>query len=206
MYQCPHAQVADQATLLALMRAHPFATLVTIQDGVPVADHVPLVAELEDGRVVITGHVARVNPAWRADAALAVFHGPHAFISADWYEEADTVPTWNYQVVHARGALQPVSDAVGVQRALDLLADLLEPQAAWRQRLSPQVAGGFKAAIVAFRIVVDDLRGIAKLSTHHPVARRRRTIAALRASGQPDGPAIAAAMEATLGDPPAVGG
>ncbi len=201
MYQCPNAQVADQAPLLALIRSHPFATVMTTRDGVPTADHVPLVATVEDGRVVLTGHVARVNPLWRATEALAVFHGPHAYISADWYAEPDTVPTWNYQVAHARGALRVVADAPGVQRALDLLADLMEPQAAWRGRLSPAVAAGFQQAITAFRIEVADLRGVAKLSTHHSSARRRRTIAALRASGQPDGPAVADAMEATLGGP-----
>ncbi|MBA3938188.1 MAG: FMN-binding negative transcriptional regulator [Planctomycetes bacterium] len=204
MYQCPNAQVDDQAKLLGLIHAHPFATVLTVQDGVPTADHIPLVAEIDaqSGRVALIGHVARVNPLWRATTALAVFHGPHAYISADWYAEPNTVPTWNYLAVHARGPLVVIDDDAGVSAALDRLAERMEPAATWRAGLAPEVAAGFRTAIVAFRIVVEDLRGLAKLSTHHPVARRQRTIAALRTSGQPDGPAIADAMAATLEERP----
>ena len=198
MYQRADAQITDPVQLLALMQSHPFATLITLHDGVPAADHLPLLSEWRDGQFIISGHLARANPGWQADSALAIFTGPHAFISADCYDDPDTVPTWNYLAVHAQGPISIIDIDQGVQALLDRLSNRLDLQGRWRQHLSQAVAASFRAAIVAFEIRVMTCRGIAKLSRHQPPERRRRTIAALRSDTQPGAAAIAAAMEETL--------
>lgn len=100
-----------------LMRAHPFATLVSSATGQLSADHVPLVIHPEASEHgVIRGHIAKANPLWRetqgddAISVLAIFQGPQSYVTPSWYPSkaahGKVVPTWNYVVVHARGALQ----------------------------------------------------------------------------------------------------
>jgi len=96
----------DQATLVAFMRAHSFATLVSVVDGTPFATHLPLVISEESGQILLVGHLAKANPHWRALTAsdsLVIFQGPHAYISPSLYEKRESVPTWNYIAVHAYG-------------------------------------------------------------------------------------------------------
>ncbi len=116
MYLPKHFEQTDAEALLGLMREHPLAALVSVQDGAPTADHLPL--EFDAATQTLRGHVARANPLWRVAAeqpVLAVFTGPQAYVTPSWYpSKAAThkvVPTWNYTVVHAHGVLRVVEDA-----------------------------------------------------------------------------------------------
>jgi transcriptional regulator len=102
-----------------LMRAHPFATLVSLQLGALSADHLPLVLHPEfSNNGTLRGHIAKGNPLWENHAgrmeALAIFQGPNAYVTPSWYpskkQHGKVVPTWNYAVVHAFGDLQFVED------------------------------------------------------------------------------------------------
>ncbi len=121
MYTPAQFKVEDVGEAHALMRAHPFAILITQgADGV-VATHLPTVLKTGDGAGVlgrIECHLARPNQQWKTftpDAeALLIFQGPEAYIRPGWYpskaEHGKVVPTWNYAVVHAYGRLEPVHD------------------------------------------------------------------------------------------------
>ena len=55
--------------------------------------HLPLLLDRARGASgALLGHVARANPHWRQLEAqpgvLAVFHGPHAYVSPSWYAAA----------------------------------------------------------------------------------------------------------------------
>ena len=94
------------ATLHAFIRQNSFGTLVSEQDGELVASHLPFLLDPERGPYgTLVAHMARANPHWQAfdgDAeALAIFQGPHAYISPSWYATEQSVPTWNYTAVHA---------------------------------------------------------------------------------------------------------
>ena len=98
--------------LHALMVAHPLAALVTMGGAGLIASHIPMVIESDGSELgVLKGHVSRANTQWKdltpAVDALAIFAGPHHYISASWYpgkhENGEEVPTWNYAVVHASG-------------------------------------------------------------------------------------------------------
>src|ERR1051325_4993135 len=106
----------DPALLHELIRQYNFGILVTQHDsssssgqGVsPFAAHLPFLVDAKRGpHGTLVAHMARANPQWRdfADGreALAIFQGPHAYISPSWYDEPVSVPTWNYAVVHAYG-------------------------------------------------------------------------------------------------------
>ncbi len=200
MYLPSHFAVTDPARMMALMRAHPFAVVVGDPGGGDQAAHVPLIADRQgDGdaaRIVLHGHVARANPIWRASRALAVFRGRHAYISAAWYGEADTVPTWNYQAVHVAGTLTPIDDAATERAWFERLGAEHDPLAArWWADLSSTAFDQLRQATVWFGIDGERVDGKFKLSQNHTPVRRARAMAALRAAGGEDRCAIAQAME-----------
>lgn len=202
MYLPKHFAETDRSALLALVRAQPFATLVTMDAGLPQVGHLPLIAEERaDGSLVLRGHLAAANPQLQhGGPALAVFHGPHAYISAAWYEADDTVPTWNYQVVHARGTLRADRDPAALDTLLDHLAAAVEGPAAarWQARLGGAMRSRLLGQIVAIELRVDELIGKSKLGQNQTPERRVRAATALRKLGGDDHLAVAAAMERTL--------
>ena len=193
----------DTADLVAFCRAHPFATLVAEgADGLE-AQHLPVLTDLQDGRVVLRAHAALADPLWRATRVLAVFSGPHAYISAAWYGEADTVPTWNYLAVHASGPVTLIEDPAEIAGGFSRLAAHDGDRQRWQDGLSPAMYARLVGAIRWFRIDVTHLVGKAKLSQHHPPERRQRAITQLRASGDPAARATGEAMARALaGAPP----
>ena len=118
MYLPKHFEQPDAAALAALMRESPLATLVITTPGETAADLIPMQYIADAGpQGTLRGHVARANPLWRKAGAqaLAIFHGPQAYISPNWYpakrEHGKVVPTWNYTMVQARGVLRAIDDA-----------------------------------------------------------------------------------------------
>src|SRR5215470_2514228 len=120
MYVPEHFAERDLAAALALVRARPFALLTSARPGeAPAATHLPLYLDEKSGeRGTLLGHVARANPHWRhfdgRTPALAVFQGPHAYVSARWFPGVRHVPTWNYVAVHAIGTPHVITDPTRV--------------------------------------------------------------------------------------------
>ena len=201
-----HFRVDDRETLERFIESHAFGTLVCNGPGGLCVSHIPFFpGRHADGRLLLLGHVARANTHWQAleaaDEVLAIFEGPHAYVSPGWYANHPSVPTWNYAVVHARGRarLLPPADLAPL---LDRLSRAYEDgrAAPWRMDALPQdFARKLLEAIVGFEIVVDRLEGKFKLSQN----RRREDVdgvaAALEAEGQD---ALAALMRAHAAHPP----
>jgi transcriptional regulator len=125
MYIPKHFEESRLPVLHGLMRSHPLATLVTVAGDELLVNHIPLFLDSNAGDVgTLRGHVARANPVWKqlsqAAAAVAIFQGPQTYISPAWYPskqvDGKAVPTWNYAVVHAHGAVR-VHDNVEWLRA-----------------------------------------------------------------------------------------
>lgn len=124
------------------MRANPFAILVSTTNDGPFATHLPLSVQAKtaengsESRIVLRGHVARANPHWRyleqQLQCLAIFHGPHAYISPANYAARESVPTWNYAAVHVSGNARLFSSEEDLQAMLDELIQAFEP--AYRQQ------------------------------------------------------------------------
>jgi transcriptional regulator len=119
LYLPAHFNETRTEVMHALMRAHPFSTLVTQCDSGLVANHVPVQTLAEPMPLgCIRGHIARANPLWREyraeTEALAIFQGPQLYISPSFYpskaKTGEVVPTWNYAVVHASGKLRFIED------------------------------------------------------------------------------------------------
>ena len=207
MYVPAHFREDDPATLAALMQAHSFALLVTADaDGVPFATHQPLIYERaggSNGRLL--GHVARANPQWQHFAsgkpALAIFQGPHAYISPRWYEVRPAVPTWNYAAVHAYGAPRIIEDATQVRTLLERLASIYESDQPkpWSLAEEPEpFLAGMQRGIVAFEIPIERLEGKWKMSQNRKLQDREGAIAGLRSAGGAENQAAADVMARLL--------
>lgn len=190
--------------LHAFIEQHSFATLVSQQAGQPLASHLPLLLDREagpQGRLV--GHMARANGQWESaegQRVLAIFHGPHAYISPSWYEAQNVVPTWNYVAVHAYGTLRLIEDAPRLLELLRRTVDLYEamqPRPWPLQSPEPQFVEGLLGGIVGFEFEIERLEGKWKLSQNHSVERQQKVIAALKASGRADEMQMAGLMEET---------
>jgi transcriptional regulator len=149
-----------------------FALLVTTVDGVPFATHLPLVARREgDGGMKLFGHVARANPHWKhfdgTSESLAVFSGPHAYVSPRWYATPGLVPTWNYEAVHVYGTLHAIEDAAATRAVLDELTARFEAgaEAPWTTaRMEEKSLTAMMRGIVAFEMRVTRIEGKSKMS------------------------------------------
>lgn len=184
----------DREQALALVVAHPFATLVTSVDGgSPQISHLPMLIEQE----TLTGHLARANPHWTLlpeGHSVAIFHGPHAYVSPRGYTQPQLrVPTWNYATVHIEGRAQLLDD--------DASAALLERLTAHFERGSgyatdPAQLHTLLAGIVAFRMPIDRCVAKFKMSQNHSAEDRLGVMRTLRAAGSRDDLAVADWMQA----------
>lgn len=191
----------DLAHLDALVDYDPFVTLVTIgADGAPLASHLPILYRRDGGRILIEGHWAKPNPQSKhGDEALAILHGPHAYISPGWYpdkEAAARVPTWNYAVAHLRGRLERYNDEAGLADIVSRLSERFEAAVGsdWRFEPERQDHASQLRGIVGFRFVPTGIEMKFKLNQNHPEANRRSVAAALAMQKNPDSQAVAAMM------------
>ena len=189
MYIPENFAETDTLTLHEFVRQHNFATLVTPQDSVLFANHLPLLLDSSIGtHGALVGHMARNNPQWRDFAAgtevLVMFHGPHAYVSPAWYESNPlVVPTWNFMVVHAYGVARILSEDELVE-ALHQLVDENEkvlPQP-WKLDLSQEMRERMLGAIVGFEILLSRIEGKFKLSQNRAEQDQRNVVAKLSQS------------------------
>jgi transcriptional regulator len=188
--------------LHAMMRARPLATLVTICDSGLVANHIPVETLSEPApHGLVRGHIARANPLWREYRAgaevLAIFHGPQAYISPSFYpskqQTGEVVPTWDYAVVHARGTLRFVQDALWLRDLVTRLTDAHEAprRAPWKVTdAPPPYIEKMLSQIVGFELSIVAMTGKWKLSQNHPAANRQGVVDGL-AEGSPESREVA---------------
>jgi transcriptional regulator len=200
MFVPPRFAQTDRAECLALIECAPFGLLVTAGEDAPFATHLPLLLERRGDEAVLIGHVARANPHWRdfdgSRQALAVFQGPHGYISPAWYATPDRVPTWNYIAVHAYGAPRLVDAPDAARSVIAALTARFEDgrEAPWSMAGLPErELEKLMAALVVFEIPVMRLEGKWKLGQHMAEADRLGAVAGLALEG--GDPALAAAMK-----------
>jgi transcriptional regulator len=183
MYVPTHFSVDDRESLDRVIRDNPFGLLVGTTDSAPLATHLPF---LLDGDRLL-GHVARGNPHWKtidgATEMLAVFSGPHAYVSPRWYAPGPAVPTWNYVSVHVYGAPRVIAETASVRALLDTLVGEYEAGAWSLDAQDAEYIDRMMRGIVAFEMPVTRIEGKFKLSQNRPAEDRRRVAAELAASG-----------------------
>ncbi|EJQ59410.1 transcriptional regulator [Bacillus mycoides] len=198
MYIPKHFTIQDEETKYEMIEQNSFATLFSQHNGAPYATHLPLL--LNKATLTLYGHFARPNEQWKDSGnqqVLAVFQGPHSYISPSWYETNKAVPTWNYVAVHVYGELEIVEDE---QELIDSLQDLVHkyenPKSTYSlNNVDPNYMEGLSRGIVGFRIKINKIEGKAKLSQNHSVERRELVIEELEKVGSEGGRGIAELMK-----------
>lgn len=196
---------SDSGRLFEFIEQNSFGLLVSWLDRKPVATHLPFLLQREaGGHGTLVGHMARANPQWReaeGESVLAVFSGPHAYISPAWYEAENVVPTWNYVAVHATGPLELIDDPEALREILQATVGTYEGarREPWRWDDAAPSVDRLLPHIVGFRIAIDRLEGKWKLSQNHSPERQDRVIRGLEAEGTPDGRQIAGLMRQVRG-------
>ncbi len=198
-----HHTIDDRAEAYALVDAVGAADIVTVVDGAPWSSLVPVIWERPDdaaGNGRLLAHLARANDQWRGigpdgTPALAIAHGPHAYVSPGWYaskaEHGRVVPTWNYTTVHLTGRLHVHDDPAWLRDMVIRLTELHESgrERPWSVGDAPEkfVAGQLRA-IVGIELAIERVETKHKLSQNRPEVDRAGVIEGL--AGEP-GPGAA---------------
>ncbi|MEM8578403.1 MAG: FMN-binding negative transcriptional regulator [Pseudomonadota bacterium] len=172
---------------LAFARDRGFGTLcVNAPDG-PLISHIPFLLDTAGGAAQL--HLVRSNPIARlpdGPAALAVT-GPDGYVSPDWYEVADQVPTWNYIAVHLRGRLErrPQAEMHALLDAQSAHFEaMLDPKPRWTTaKMGAEVLERMMRQIVPYTFHVTDVQGTWKLSQNKPDDVRLRAADGMDAYG-----------------------
>lgn len=202
MYTPSYFQENDDAVVLDFIKKNSFATVCGCDAGnMPVATQIPLLIEERGNKLVLIGHVQRKtdhHKAWEHNPnILAIFTGPHSYISASWYTDPHMASTWNYMTVQAKGKLQFLDD--------DALRDILKRttalyennphSAALYEKMTEEYITKQLKAIIGFEIEVTELRNIFKLSQNRDEASHKNIIKQLKESNDPGATGIAEEME-----------
>ena len=187
--------------LVAHIERYDFGLLVTQGSAGLIASQIPFLTARRDGKLYLEGHIALANPQGAdldgADEGLAIFAGPHAYISPSWYQAGPAVPTWNYATVHAYGAARPIANPDWLRDLVDRLTRRHEVREAapWRMAALPEpYVASMLTGIVGVEIAVTRLEGKFKLSQNRPAADRPRIVAALERREDAESRAVAQLM------------
>lgn len=194
MYIPSHFKIDDREIMDQFIRDNSFGVLVSLEDGAPVASHLPFHYH-EDGTLLC--HVAKANPQWRdleGQKVLIIFPGPHAYVSPTWYEGAG-VPTWNYQAVHVVGEASSFQDEDRLTELVRTLSALHESgsETPWEGEFDTRML----KAIVGIQIRIEQIQGKFKLSQNKSSQDRRNVIDQLDKQGET---ALARQMRESLTD------
>lgn len=201
MYIPPAFKQDDLGRLHRIIRDYSFALLITVRDGAPFASHIPFLLDEDRGpNGTLVAHIARPNPQWRGfgeGEALALFQGPHGYISPGWYESRGAnVPTWNYAAVHAYGRVRIIDDPAAVDRILARLTAIHEAGATqWSVgELDRGKHEALRRGLVAFEMPIDRIEGKFKLSQNKTERDISGAVDGLRTRGDAESLALAELM------------
>jgi transcriptional regulator len=204
MYIPKAFEVQDKDRLAEFIKVNSFGILFSNNGSLSTATHLPLLFDENTGKNgYLYGHMAKANPHWKEidREVLVVFHGPHSYISPTWYEDANTVPTWNYVAVHAYGNFTIVEDKENIKKLMEDTVNYYESSMPnpWKADFTDDYVKGLMKGIVCFKIEVNKLEGKWKLNQNHPVDRQQRVVQALRKSSDQNALGIADLMEKNHG-------
>lgn len=183
MYTSKLNQVLDQEEILSFMKRFSFATIISNDNEVPQASHLPFTITYEKGEILLHAHFARANMQWKNienHKVLVIFSEPHAYISASHYNKVESVPTWNYYAVHAYGNCKIIYDKSAALGALEKMINFYEPEYKnqW-DTLSENFKDKMLQGIIAFTVTVSDLQASQKLSQNKTIEEQQRIIDSL---------------------------
>ena len=200
MYNLPYYKEKDSAVVLALMKKYSFAMLMGVDaEQKPVATQIPFLFAEKDGQLYLRGHIMKGNDHHKAfevnKNVLAVFTGPHTYVSASWYSNQKQASTWNYMSVHVQGEMRFLQD----NELLNMLDEITtyyetDPSSpSLYKELPEEYVMRLTHAIIAFEIKVTSIDHVFKLSQNRDKQSFDNILDKLQ-SGDADAQAVAAEM------------
>lgn len=166
MYPPPHHQSDDVQKMIAVIKAYPFAMLVSAEGSTPFVTHIPIVYNEATGKLV--AHIDKQNPQVKTlvngAEVTVVFKGPDCYISPSVYSTPQ-LPTWNYINVHITGTIQLINDAKAAKQTMvDMTAFLEQPEHKFKLEMDDPRMDRLINYIQAFDIEITNWEGKFKLS------------------------------------------
>ena len=202
MYNLPYFKEEDQEVVLKFMRDHPFVFLTGVnEENKPVATQVPVFIDEKDGKLFLTGHIMKNTDHHKAfeqnPNVLAVFTGPHVYVSGTWYSNPRQASTWNYMSVHARGTISfgNEKDLIAILKRLTLHYENNNTASTTIfDNLPSEYTGPLMKAIVAFEVEITAIENVFKLSQNRDEKSFQNIMSKLNEQGR-DGKFIAEEMK-----------
>ena len=201
MYSVSYFKEKDFKNVFEFMQAHPFIVMNGVDaNGLPVATQVPVLLEIVGETVVVKGHIMRQTDHHKAFEVnpdlLCLFVGPSAYVSASWYSKQQVASTWNYATVHARGKIEFLDN--------EALLDILEKTTSFFEN-NPESTASYKnlpetyieqfaKAIIAFKIEIQSIEHVFKLSQNRDEVSFKNIISKLLEQSNPGSIGVAEMM------------
>ena len=199
MYVPKSFEMHDVNEVREFINANSFGILMSTVNDRPLATHLPFIYDVEQNSLF--AHMAKANPQWQdlhGQLAMAIFTGPHAYISPSWYEVPDSVPTWNYMAVHVYGKCSIIDDANEFAGLLNKMVRFFEPDSQLPSQVDEAFYQNMMKAIIGIRIDIQSIQGAAKLSQNKSADIQQRVIANLRQMEDAGAQAVAQLMHDRL--------
>jgi transcriptional regulator len=188
----------NAAEIKKFLYENSFGILINQSNSKLCATHIPLELETNsEGKEILCGHLSKENPQWKGflenDEVLAVFSGPHSYISSSWYDH-ENVPTWNYIAVQIHGKIKIIDNEAAIE-SLKRLVDKYEKGSENPIRIEDLSAKTMQQAkgIIAFEIEITEINATKKMSQNRDQKNYQNIIEALEQVNTPQ--AIATATE-----------
>ena len=191
MYNFSYFKEKDKQVLFQFLNDHPFAFLTgSSSTGEQVATQIPILVEEREGEWYLQGHIMRNTDHHKAfnenPQVLAVFTGPHTYVSASWYTDPQIGSTWNYMSIHIKGNIRflPKEDLISLMQKLTLKFENNNTNSPTiYDNLPDEFLQKMLPAIVAFEIKVEEMENVFKLSQNRNEQSYRNIIACLEEQG-----------------------
>ncbi len=205
MYKLPHFTEKDTDKVIAFMKENAFAIITGLGEQYPVATHIPLEVVVEaNDKIILCGHIMKNSDHHKAfvknSNVLAIFNGPHCYVSASWYNNPQSASTWNYMTVHAKGNIV-FTDDTGTYAAIKAVTNKYEgtATAAAFDAMSKEYIDQMLKAIIGFTIEVEKLDNVFKLSQNKSESEQINIIEQLKKTTDGDSINVALEMEKRIG-------
>lgn len=190
----------NQEAITAFLKENSFGILINQTNGKLWATHIPLELSINsEGKTILEGHISKENPQWQGfaenDQILAVFSGPHSYISPSWYDH-ENVPTWNYIAVHVYGKIK-IIEGDEVIESLKRLVDKYEQNSENPVRIEDLSEKTMMQSrgIVAFQIEIEEIQAQQKMSQNRDDKNYQNIISELEKTNKNQSIAVANEMK-----------
>jgi len=182
------------------LNENSFGILISQDNGKISGTHIPMELDIdENGEDILVGHIAKANPQSKnlknAEEILAIFNGPHSYISSSWYQK-ENVPTWNYVAVHVYGKVKIIEGALLLE-SLSKLVDKYEQNSENPVSVKNMSSRTLKQVneIVGFSIKINEIQAAYKLSQNREETDYHNIISELEKVGDSNSVGIANEMK-----------